>query len=118
MLGYAVDRSSFRLRLISVNVSPTATQTIAKAPAQTQRLVITLFSNLGQLTFAVSRFWKRSASAALISEEMPISGASTSQAISSWETTLKLATRLWHCGHSSKCDKASLAWSAGSSPSR
>src|SRR5207249_5001067 len=69
ILGYAVERSSFRLRLVSINVIPTATQTIAKAPAQTQRLPITLFSNLGQMTFVGFRFWRRSSSAALISEE-------------------------------------------------
>src|SRR5215470_8962854 len=109
MLGYAVERSSFRLRLLSVNFSPTATQTIANAPAQTQRLVITLFFNLGALTFAASRFWRRSPSVALISEGMPTSGDSTSQAISAWETPWKSAARVWHSGHSSRCDKASVA---------
>src|SRR5215813_9020500 len=131
MLGYVVElsevdipseinfeRCSFRLRLVSTNVSPTATQTIAKAPAQTQRLVITLFFNLGELAFAASLFWRRSLSAALIFEGMPASGDSTSQAISSWETPRKSAARTWHSGHSSRCDKTSVAWSAGSSPSR
>src|SRR5215469_2317261 len=91
ILGYAVERSSFRLRLVSVNFSPTTTQTIAKAPTQTQRLVITLFFNLGELTFAASLFWRRSTSAASILEGMPASGDSTSQAISSWETPRKSA---------------------------
>src|SRR4029077_19343979 len=118
MLGYAVGRSSFRLRLVSVNFSPRATQTIAKAPAKTQRLVLTLFFHLGALTFAASRFWRHSESAALISEGMPTSGDSTCQAIRSWETLRKSAARFWHSGHSSRCDKASVAWTAGSSPSR
>src|SRR6266446_943888 len=118
MLGYAVERFSFRLRLVSVSFSPTAKQTIAKAPAQTQRLVITLCCNLGQLTYAACRFWRRSASAALIFEEMPTSVDSTSQAISSWETTRTSAARVWHSGHSSRCDKASVARSVGSSPSK
>src|SRR5215831_8280178 len=118
MLGYAVERSSFRLRLVSINVTPTATQTIAKAPAQTQRLVITLLFNLGELPFAASLFWRNSLSAALISDGMPTSGDSTSQAISSWETPRKSAARVWHSEHSSRCDKASAACSAGSSPSR
>src|SRR5215831_17159477 len=91
MLGYAVERSSFRLRLVRFNFSPTATQTIAKAPAQIQRLVTTLFFNLGGLTFATSHFWRCSPSAALISEEMPTSGDSTSQANNSWETPRKSA---------------------------
>src|SRR5215469_8111034 len=118
MLGYAVERFSFRLRSVRVNFSPTATQTIANAPAQTQRLVVTLFFNLGALTFAASRFWRRSPSVALISEGMPASGDSTSQAISACETSRKSAARAWHSVHSSRCDKASVAWSAGSSPSR
>src|SRR5258707_15098165 len=81
MLGYAVERSSFRLRLVSVNFSPTATQTIAKAPAQTQRLVITLFSNLGGVTFAASRFLRPCPIAPLISEGVATSGDSTFQVI-------------------------------------
>src|SRR5215472_7619610 len=87
MLGYATERSALRRRLVSVNVSPTATQTIAKAPAQTQRFVITdLFPSLGELVFAVaaSCFERRSPSAALIAAEIPTSGDSTSQAISCW----------------------------------
>src|ERR1700722_7257271 len=118
MLGYAVERSSFRLRLGKVNFSPIATQTIARAPAHTQRLVITLFFDIGELTFAALRFWRRSSSAASISEGMPNSGDSTSQAISSRETSRKSARRVWHSGHSSTCDKAPVAWSGGSSPSR
>src|ERR1700680_1209860 len=105
MLGYTVERTAFRLRVVSVNVNPTATQTIAKAPAQTHRLLITLFPNLGELTFAASRFWRRSSSAALISERMPTSGDSTSQAINAWETPRKSTARVWQSGHSSRCDK-------------
>ena len=55
MLGYAVERSSFRLRLVRVNFSPTTRQTIAKAPAQTQRFVLTLFSDLDEVIFAAGR---------------------------------------------------------------
>src|SRR5215469_9526145 len=102
MLGYAVERFSFRLRLVSVNFSPTARQTIAKAPAQTQRFVITLFFNLGKLTSPALLFWRRSSSAALIFEGMPASGDSTSQAISAWETPRKSATRAWHSVHCSR----------------
>src|SRR5215472_4043317 len=109
MLGYAVERSWFRLRLVRVN-SPIATQTIVNAPAQAQRLGITLFFNLGGLSFAASRFWRRSPSIALISAGMPTSGDSTSQAIRAWETPRKSAARVWHSGHSSRCDKALVAW--------
>src|SRR5215469_13719016 len=85
MLGYAVERYSLRFRLVSIKFSPTVTQTIAKATAQTERLVVTLFFNRGKLTFAALRFGRRSPSVALISEGMPTSDDSTSQAISSWE---------------------------------
>src|SRR5277367_3302825 len=97
MLGYAVGRSRFsvRLRRVSVNVSPTATQRMAKAPAQSQRLVRWRFvinpysdfvSNVGEVTFAASRFWTRASSGSLIAEGIPASGDSSYQANRLWET--------------------------------